>query len=158
MTNLHWIFSQMQQDVEHTLHETEPMKHPLIALIRYSLHEQQEALGRLLPLLSANHTPPSSAPDSVAMTEHSLSLNKIKPYIILLYQNQEVSEPTVRAWVRAVHWIPSFETEASAHIQNRFNDMHQRLEAAGALLVQSFGQTALKFVIPSAYTETEVKA
>ncbi|MFD1887671.1 hypothetical protein [Paenibacillus wenxiniae] len=155
MTDLHHTFSQMEQDVQHTLQETESMKHPLIELIRYSLHEQQEALSRLLPLLATASSPEQ---ESDGAADHFLSLDEMKPYLSLLYQNQETSEPTVRAWVRAVQWMPSFETAASEDIQGRFNDMHHRLEMAGAGLAEQFGAKALKFVIPAAYTETEVKA
>ncbi|WPP43420.1 hypothetical protein SK066_10980 [Paenibacillus hunanensis] len=156
MNDLHHTFSELEQDVQHTLHETESMKHPLIELIRYSLHEQQQALSRLLPLLKSAAL--STVEGDKPPRDDLQSLDAIKPYVTLLYQNQEVSEPTVRAWVRAVQWIPSFETEASGDIQARFNDMHHRLELAGTLLVRLYGQKPLKFVIPAAYTETEVKA
>ncbi len=155
MTDLHHTFSQMEQDVQHTLKEIESMKHPLIELIRYSLHEQQEALNRLLPLLT---TASSSGHEADRTADQPLSLDEIKPYVALLYQNQEVSEPTVRAWARAVQWMPSFETAASDDIQRRFNDMHYRLELAGAALAKRYGSKKLKFVIPAAYTETEVRA
>lgn len=158
MNNLHNIFSIMEQDVKHTLKETEQMKHPLIELIRYSLHEQEEALAKVLPLLEDKHTPSHTSSLQTESSSSNLSLDKIKPFISRMYQNQEVSEPTVRAWARAVQWMPSFETQYIDDLQGRFKDMHNRLETAGVEMKQQFGSDQIKYVIPAAYTETEVQS
>ncbi|WP_458122249.1 hypothetical protein [Paenibacillus sp. Z6-24] len=134
----------MAEDVQQVLKQTAPMQHPLIELIRYSLKEQEEALDKLIPLLEADS-------DS-----SKLALDEIRPYLSMLYQNNEVSEPTMRAWVRAVHWMPSFETEHTEQVRNRYEHMREQLDGMAAALKQNYGQAAIKYIIPTFYLEVSL--
>lgn len=134
----------MAEDVQQVLEQMSPMKHPLIELIRYSLKEQEEALGKLIPLLEAD-TDPSK-----------LALDEIRPYLSMLYQNNEVSEPTMRAWIRAVHWMPSFETEHTEQIRSRYEHMREQLDDMAAALKTNYGQAAIKYVVPTFYLEVSL--
>lgn len=155
----------MSDDVNQLLEQTAPMKHPLIELIRYSLHEQQEALEKLIPVLAAdseqihhedhkNHKPSSQSEqhsDSAAV-----SLDQIRSYLSILYQNNEVAEPTMRAWVRAVHWMPSFETEHTDQVRSRYEHMREQLDEIAVHLREMYGQAAIKYVVPTFYLEVSL--
>ncbi|WP_046214030.1 hypothetical protein [Paenibacillus wulumuqiensis] len=134
----------MAEDVQQVLEQTAPMQHPLIELIRYSLKEQEEALDKLIPLLEADSD------------LSKLALDEIRPYLSMLYQNNEVSEPTMRAWIRAVHWMPSFETEHTEQVRSRYEHMREQLDDMAAALKQNYGQAAIKYVVPTFYLEVSL--
>ncbi|WIM38451.1 hypothetical protein PO903_17620 [Paenibacillus sp. PK4536] len=134
---------QISNDVNQILEKTEPMKHPLIELIRYTTHEQREALDHLLPLQESDQ---HSDPD----------LDKIRPYLAIIYQNNEVSEPTMRAWVRAVEWMPSFETEYVEEIESLYRSVREQLNNIADLMKQHYGEAAIKYLIPSFYLGVQV--
>jgi len=155
----------LSEDVNQVLEQTAPMKHPLIELIRYSLEEQQEALKKLIPVLTADseqipsddnvsHQQPSNSDQHT--DQSALSLDQIRPYLSILYQNNEVAEPTMRAWVRAVHWIPSFETEHTEQIRNRYKHMREQLDEIAVNLREIYGQAAIKYVVPTFYLEVSL--
>lgn len=133
----------ISEDIDQILTKTEPMQHPLIELIRYTTNEQREAMDKLLVIQQTDHS-------SDHLSNHP-ELDEIRPYLAIIYQNNEVSEPTMRAWVRAVEWMPSFETEYVQEIESLYRSIREQLNKIADLMKQHYGEAAIKYLIPSFY-------
>ena len=139
---------QISDDINQILAKTEPMQHPLIELIRYTTSEQREAMDKLLVIEQADHYSD--------VVSKQAELDEIRPYLAIIYQNNEVSEPTMRAWVRAVQWMPSFETEYVHEIESLYKSIRKQLNTIADLMKEHYGEAAIKYLIPSFYLGVHV--
>lgn len=133
----------ISEDIDQILAKTESMQHPLIELIRYTTNEQREAMDKLIAIQQKD-----DASDNLS---HPPELDEIRPHLAIIYQNNEVSDPTMRAWVRAVEWMPSFETEYVEEIESLYRSIREQLNKIADLMKQHYGEAAIKYLIPSFY-------
>lgn len=135
MRKLLEVLTDVEDQVNQTLDEIEEMEHPLVILFRTSLKEEQSALARLLPKLKGSEPP----------------IEEIKNDLSIVYQNDEIVEPTFRAWLRAVKWMDHKDSEEAKKLENRFPGIKKLLKEAGSELKEIYGAPDVKFVVPAYY-------
>ncbi|WP_433942895.1 hypothetical protein [Paenibacillus sp. SN-8-1] len=135
MRKLLELLTDVADQVNLTLVETEKMEHPLVKLFHASLIDEKLALERLLPRLQYSEPP----------------LDEIKNDLSIVYLNDEIVEPTIRAWLRAVKWMDHKDSEEAKKLEKRFPGIKSLLKDAGAELKEVYGAAAIKFVVPVFY-------
>ncbi|MNX58440.1 hypothetical protein D3C86_892820 [compost metagenome] len=135
MRKLLELLTDVADQVNLTIGETERMEHPLVKLYRTSLNEEKAALERLLSKLKC------SVP----------AIEEIKNDLSIVYLNVEIIEPTFRAWLRAVKWTDHKDSEEAKKLENRFPGIKSLLKDTGAELKEIYGAAAVKFVVPAFY-------
>ncbi|RUT35682.1 hypothetical protein EJP77_01290 [Paenibacillus zeisoli] len=135
MRKLLELLTDVAEQINLTIDETEEMEHPLVKLYRTSLQEEQSALERLLSKLKSTEPP----------------IEEIKNDLSIVYLNDEIVEPTFRAWLRAVKWMDHKDSEEAKKLENRFPGIKSRLKETGAELKEIYGAAAIRFIVPALY-------
>lgn len=138
MLKLTELFSDLQTQTETAIKEIENSDHSIAILLHAILREQLEMLNKLMPELSHD----------------GAELKNMTEFLTIIYHDNEIANPTFRAWKRAVEWMHLPYQESVRNLEPLFQEIKVELEHAAVELERIYGAKETKYIIPSFYLST----
>lgn len=135
MLKLKGLYSDLQDRTEKAIREIESSDHPIAILLQTILREQLEMIKKVM----------------LELSNDGAELKNMTEFLTIIYHDNEIANPTFRAWKRAVEWMSLPYLESVRNLEPLFQEIKTNLENAAAELERIYGAKQTKYIIPSFY-------